>query len=286
MWQRRAGGVMGRAYGTVLDHDRESCGAEMHAPVGFVAEEVRGQHGVDVGVDRHRVRWLNLINLALPPIDALVQEKSSLERLARWRAMPEPDPRSTLEAARLIVVDIESTGLDPNADRLRAIGAMTVQGEKIHLGRSIQATLGEPGSSQRNGTLLDGTGIVSERDAMLAFLEFAGKAPLVGYNVAFVDGMIRRAAAQHLGEYYRPRWIDLADLARQLVPDQARRRTSLDTWLDRFGIEVFSRHDAVAGALARAQLLLAVLGRAKIKPRRVEELLWQPGAARWLSLGG
>jgi DNA polymerase-3 subunit epsilon len=201
----------------------------MHAPVGFVAEEARGQHGVDVGVDRHRVRWLNLINLALPPIDALVQEKSSLERLARWRAMPEPDPRSTLEVARLIVVDIESTGLDPNADRLRAIGAMTVQGEKIHLGRSVQATLGEPESSQRNGALVDGTGIVSERDAMLAFLEFAGKAPLVGYNVEFVDGMIRRAAAQHLGEYYRPRWIDLADLARQLVPDQMRRRTSLDT---------------------------------------------------------
>jgi DNA polymerase III epsilon subunit-like protein len=52
--------------------------------------------------------------------------------------------------------------------------------------------------------------------------------------------------------------------------------------LQRFGIEVFNRHDAVADALATAQLLLAVLAHAEAKPRRVEELLWDPEATRWL----
>jgi hypothetical protein len=38
----------------------------------------------------------------------------------------------------------------------------------------------------------------------------------------------------------------------------------------------------VADALATAQLLLAVLAHAEVKPRRVAELLWDPEATRWL----
>ena len=120
-------------------------------------------------------------------------------------------------------------------------------------------------------------------EALLAFLEFAGKAPLVGFHAGFDDALIRRAMREVLGEPYERRWIDLAQLAPELLPGDARARTHLDAWLERFGIEVFSRHDAAADALATAQLLLALLPRADARGlATVEAMLWDPGAARWL----
>jgi DNA polymerase-3 subunit epsilon len=231
-------------------------------------------------VDRRRVRLVNLISLALPFDGAAAGNGArSAERLARWRAMPEADLESAPEAARFVVVDVASSGPDSNVDHLREIGAVTVERARIHLGRSFHATVGEPESSGSDHPPAGGTGAARQGDSLLAFLEFAGKAPLVGYDAGFRGAMIRKAALAHLGETLRRPWIDLAEIAPRLLPEEPRRR-SLRGWLDRFGIEVFSPCDVVANALATAQLLLAVLARAE--PRRVNELVWRPGRARWL----
>jgi DNA polymerase-3 subunit epsilon len=67
------------------------------------------------------------------------------------------------------------------------------------------------------------------------------------------------------------------------MPDEARARRHLDAWLERFGIEVFSRHDAAADALATAQLFLALLPRvAERRIAKTEAMLWVPGSGRWL----
>jgi DNA polymerase-3 subunit epsilon len=105
----------------------------------------------------------------------------------------------------------------------------------------------------------------------------------VGFHSGFDDALIRRAMREFLGEPYERRWVDLAQLAPELMPEEARARTHLDAWLERFGIEVFSRHDAAADALGTAQLLLAALPRAAARRvATVEAMLWDPGAARWL----
>jgi DNA polymerase-3 subunit epsilon len=238
----------------------------------------RGRAALDV--DRHRVRLVNLISLALPFDGAAAGDAArSSERLARWRAMPEADLESAPEAARFIVVDVESSGPDPHVDHLLEIGAMTVERGRIHLGRSFHATVGKLELSGSNHPPAGGTSVAWQGDSLLAFLEFAGKAPLVGYDAGFRGTMIRKAALAHLGETLRRPWIDLADIAPRLLPEEPRRR-SFRAWLDRFGIEVFSPCDVVANALATAQFLLAVLARAE--PRRVDELVGRPDRARWL----
>jgi DNA polymerase-3 subunit epsilon len=194
--------------------------------------------------------------------------------------MPEADLESAPGTARFIVVDVESTGPGANADRLLEIGAVTVEGSRIHLGRSFHATVEKPESPGSDHGDRDGTGRAQQRDTLLAFLEFAGKAPLVGYTAAFCGAMIREAMLEHLDEPLRRPWIDLADIAPRLLYEDARGKRSFHAWLDRFGIEIFSPRDVVADALATAQLFLAILARAK--PRRVGDLVWCPDTARWL----
>ncbi len=209
-------------------------------------------------------------------------------RLDRWRALPATPPDEAPADARFVVADVESTGLDMRTDRLIAIGAVTVEAGRIDLGRAFYKVLRQPAASSRDNILVHGIGGTQQRDgedpveALLAFLEFTAGAPLVGYHAAFDASMIGKATLEHLGEAFKPRWIDLAYLAPELIRTEGNRHKGLDAWLDRFGIEVFSRHDAVADALATAQLLLAVLAHAEVKPRRVAELLWDPEATRWL----
>ena len=211
------------------------------------------------------------------------------ERLGRWRALPEPGLSAPPSVSRFVVADVEATGLDVSRDRLIAIGAVIVEAARIHLGRSFYVVLRQPEPSSRENILVHGIGGTAQRagedpvEALLAFLEFAGNAPLVGFHAGFDDALIRRAMRESLGADDGRRWIDLAQLAPELMPEEARTRQQLDAWLERFGIEVSSRHDAAADALATAQLLLALLPRAKERGvATVEAMLWVPGAARWL----
>jgi DNA polymerase-3 subunit epsilon len=209
-------------------------------------------------------------------------------RLAAWRALPEPDPKAVPERSRLLLVDVEATGLDVRRDRLLAIGAIAMEGLRIDLAQSFYVVLRQDDASSRDNILVHGIGGTAQRegmppaDALLDFLEFAGKSPLVGFHAGFDDAMIRRATAQHLDEPFRRTWIDVADVAPAALPDEARRRKALDDWLALYGIRAFSRHDAVADALATGQLFQALRPRALAAGLdTVDKLRWDPEAARW-----
>lgn len=209
-------------------------------------------------------------------------------RLERWQALPGTPTDLAPAEARFIVADVEATGLDVRVDHLIALGAVTVEGGRIDLARAFYAVLRQDVASSRENILVHGIGGTEQREgadpveALLGFLEFAGRAPLVGYHAAFDAIVIRKAMDQYLGTAFRPAWVDLAYVAPELVATEGVRYKGLDDWLQRFGIEAFSRHDAVADALATAQLFLAVLAHAEARPRRVAELIWDPRATRWL----
>lgn len=210
------------------------------------------------------------------------------ERLAAWRALPEPDLAARAEDARMVVVDVEATGLDLRNDRLIAIGAIVMERLRIDLGQSFYVVLRQAEASSTDNILVHGIGGTAQRegvpaaDALLDFLAFAGKAPLVAYHAGFDEGMIRRAMSAHLGEPFRRAWIDLACVAPDALPAEARKRKALDDWLALYGIQVFSRHDAVADALATGQLFQAVHGAALAAGLdTLTKLRWDPEAARW-----
>jgi hypothetical protein len=71
-------------------------------------------------------------------------------------------------------------------------------------------------------------------DALISFLHFVGKAPLLAYNVPFVAAMIERTLAENLGIDLGLPWIDLAWVMPDLFRDVEHTGRGLDAWLDHF----------------------------------------------------
>lgn len=191
-------------------------------------------------------------------------------RLQVWRALPGPDARQPFAASRLVVVDVESSGLDVRKDCLIAIGAVAVVNGRIVLADSLDIVLQQRQISGKDNILIHGIGGEAQRqgmppaEALLAFLEFLGKSPLIAFHVAFDQSMIGRALKDYLGFRFEHAWADLAYVAPELYPQLARRYRSLDQWMEFFHIGNYARHSALADALATAELLLA------LRPRLAE----------------
>jgi len=193
------------------------------------------------------------------------------QRLEAWLAQPAEDLRRPFAEARYVVVDVESTGLDLQKDRLIAIGAVAVVGGRIDLAQSFEVVLRQDQASSRANILIHGIGGAAQRegqppvDALLDFLEFLGPSPLVAFHVAFDSTMIGRAMRAYLGINLKHPWLDLAYVVPGLLPQWRHKYRALDDWTGYFGIGNFARHSALADALATAQLLLVALPLAKDK---------------------
>jgi len=193
-----------------------------------------------------------------------------MARLAAWHLLPEIDRTAAFEHTRLVVVDVETTGLDLAKDTLISIGAVAVVNGRIALGDSFSVVLRQSEVSRRENILIHGISGTDQRegeppaDALLAFLDYLGKSPLVAFHVAFDETMIRRAMRSYLGLSFKHPWLDLAYVLPALWPELMRRLRALDDWSVRFSIHNDDRHNAVADALATAQLLLVAIAQARL----------------------
>lgn len=220
-------------------------------------------------------------------------DASAAGRLAAWQALPSLPLTAPFESGRYVVVDVESTGLDLNRDRLIAIGAVVVEGGKVVLRESFEIVLRQDKVSTKDNILIHGIGGEAQRegvapvDGLLDFLEFLGKMPLVAFHVTFDQTMIRRALKDYLDLDFKHPWLDLAYVMPGLLPEYARRYRALDDWSGYFRISNYARHSALADALATAQLMLAALPLAKSKKSLTYKNLQDlEQAQRWVSWSG
>lgn len=185
------------------------------------------------------------------------------QRLARWLGARRGPP-----AKRWLVVDVETTGLDPQADELLAIAAVAVdvsdaRRPAVLLHDSIEILLRpaeRPGPPDRANVLLHGIGVGAQRAApepalgLAAWSRFVDGAPLAGFHVGFDRAVIERAQHRAGLPTAAGPWLDLSPLAAVLHPEVSGQ--SLDDWLAHFRIGCLQRHRAAADALATAELLL------------------------------
>lgn len=188
--------------------------------------------------------------------------EQQMASLAIWNSLPEVAGPTALNQARLVVVDVETTGLDLARDTLVSIGAVAVVNGRIAMGDSFSVVLQQSIVSRHENILIHGISGTDQRagvppaDALLAFLDYLGKSPLVAFHVAFDETMIRRAMRSYLDLSFKHSWLDLAYVLPALWPE--RRLRTLDEWAASFSIHNDARHNALADALATAQLLLVV----------------------------
>lgn len=212
------------------------------------------------------------------------------ERLKAWRALPEADLSAEPLHGRCVVVDVESSGLNVRRDRLIAIGAIAVEHSRIAIDSGFNVVLRQEAASDDANILVHRiggsaqTGGMDPVDALLAFLDYIGKSPLVGYHAPFDEVMISKATRQYLAEPFRRTWIDLAHLAPALCTEFAPKMKDLDDWTNAFGVANLARHNALADALATAQLHLALCERAAGNGLRTQhDLLETAQSQAWLA---
>lgn len=192
--------------------------------------------------------------------------------------------RQPAGAARWVVVDCETSGLDAQRDRLISLAGVAVRGQRIAPGECFSAILRQEQASGRENILVHGIGKERQAEgeapeqALSAFFAFASSAPRVAYRAAFDRAVIARAAPG----LDRGRWLDLAQLLPVLFPGRGSPASTLDGWLDSFGIAHPARHDALGDAYATAQLLQIALAAGERQGfATVRAVLRAADAGRW-----
>lgn len=190
-----------------------------------------------------------------------------VQSIADWGKKPTPDLSCSHFVSRYVVVDVETSGLNMKKDRLISIGAVAVVNGLIDVNDAFEAVLRQDEVSDNANILIHGIGGsaqsegVDPGDALISFLAYLGKSPLVAYHARFDQSMIQRAMNQRLGLSFEQAWVDLAWVLPELFRDHMFDQFGLDDWLNLFQIENIQRHNAVSDAYATAQLLQVTIAR-------------------------
>lgn len=201
----------------------------------------------------------------------VVLSPEQCQALESWQQMPAIDLSCLHSHCRYVVVDVESSGLDVRKDRLISIGAVALVNGRLDFKDAFQVVLRQDQVSTHANILIHGIGGSAQHegkdpvDALLAFLRYIGKAPLVAYHAFFDQAMIDKAMLEYLGIKLGQTWIDLAWVLPDFFTFRADGRVPLDDWLRLFEIENILRHNAVSDAYATAKLMQVVMAQSAHK---------------------
>ena len=204
--------------------------------------------------------------------------------LRTYLTTPPPDPATPLAAARLLAIDMETTGLNPTTDHLLSVGFVPVDGEHIDLSGAAEILVrpdGEVGESARfhgltDDSLLPGLGLAEALEQVLEAL--TGRA-LLAHHAALESGFLAQACESVYG--VRPSFdvVDTMSLQYALLSqgyDDEPPQGSLRLWAARgqYGLPRYAAHAALTDALACAELYLAQVAELQAtRPRTLKSVL-------------
>lgn len=234
---------------------------------------------------RDRLRTCLGLNASARSIDIGLRDRLRTHR--RTYAFDRRTGKVPLTLARIVVLDLETTGPRMDTDRIISIGAIGIQRMGIRHADSFAMCLRQPVPSPRDNILIHRIGSQQQRSgqdpahALLEFLEFRRDSVSVAFRAEFDRTVLRRELAHTLGYRDRSPILDIAVLLPAFFPNTP--NDTLEQWLVQFGIPFTVRHDAVGDAYATAQLLLVVLKAAqRAGMSSVNDLLAVERAQAWL----
>lgn len=185
------------------------------------------------------------------------------------RAGP-PGSRTPIAETKIVAVDLELTGLDPQADQIVAIGWVVIKQGRIRL-QSARRTLVQIDGSVAESATVHGivdaslhTG-VSLEDALNPLLQEITHAVLLAHHAPVEQRFLNAACRKCFGAPLLVPIIDTVALGRRLiergtrsVADDALRLPALR---QRYGLPAYPAHDALTDAVATAELFLAQCAR-------------------------
>jgi DNA polymerase-3 subunit epsilon len=192
-------------------------------------------------------------------------------RLERYQASVAStwDDATPLDEVRFVVLDSETTGLNPRVDRMVTIGAVAVRSGEILLDDAFDALLemaeNTPAVTVHGITRDEARGGLAEPDAVAAFLEYLRDGVIVGHHIGHDIATLDAACERWWGFRTTNRSLDTMDLTLHLERDGAFagrppiRHFTLDALCDLFGVIPHDRHTAGGDAFLTAQVFLRLL---------------------------
>ncbi|KAA3639517.1 MAG: 3'-5' exonuclease [Bacteroidetes bacterium] len=187
------------------------------------------------------------------------------------------DGKTPLEKIRFVAFDTETTGLNPQKDRILSFGAVSLSGNKMDLSNSLESYVVQD-STKKEAVLIHGIlqngkeSKKSEEEAVIEFVRYAKNAVLVGHNVSFDIAIVNAALKRLNAGPLKNKSLDTAKTAIRV--DQHSPSTiikssdyNLDTLCKRYKISMSNRHTAAGDAFITAVLLMKMLP--KLKKRGV-----------------
>ena len=191
--------------------------------------------------------------------------------IARYRARFESTWRddTPVDEVRFVVLDSETTGLDPRHDRLITIGSVVVRAGEIRIDDSFDALL----LVEENTSAVTVHGVtrdesrrgIEEPEALERFLDYVGDAVIVGHHIGHDIATFDAGYERHWGMRLLNRSMDTMDLTLHLEQDGAFagrppiRHFTLDALCEMFDVIPHDRHTASGDAFITAQVLLRLL---------------------------
>ncbi len=183
-------------------------------------------------------------------------------------APPSASPAETstlLVDLPILVFDTETTGMNPESDRIVAIGAVRVHGRRLFRRRTIDFLV-QPGRTIPSAA----SAVHRITDAMVAHApaitevwprvtEAIADLVLVGHHVDFDLAMLKAAADREALPWRQPLALDTARLAAALDPEE--RDLDLAAVARRYGVFATGRHTALGDSLVTAEVYIRMLPR-------------------------
>ena len=195
----------------------------------------------------------------------------------------QPTPNNTpLSDVRIIVLDAETTGLNPKRDRLLSVGGLPVVANAVRMAEQFEAYVAAPADWKPGGSVIV-HGIlphsaryayVKTEQLLKQLLGFLGDAVIVGHHIGFDIEMINRALRRCGAGELQNRVIDTVNVAKRLLPAgywAPDKDYSLDTLARRYRIPLSDRHTALGDCYITAVLWMKLC--ARLGEKKGRELL-------------
>jgi len=204
----------------------------------------------------------------------------------RWRALDRalragagcglPDARLRVDAAPLLAIDLEMTGLDPAEDAVVSIGWVPIDQGALDLAGASEVGLAPDRSHSvgHSATIhgirdCDRAGGQPAKAALEALLRALDGRVAVFHHAPLDTAFLHRALKRELGFGWRYPWIDTLDWFKRRQADRdhddAGSSTRLEEVREHFGLDERSAHNALDDAIACAEVALVLAGRSRAR---------------------
>ena len=188
--------------------------------------------------------------------------------IGRYRKCFDPtwSDDTAIDRVRFVVLDTETTGLNPRTDRIITIGAVAVQNGEILIEDSFDALL----KVTHNTSAVTVHGVTRDQSlkgmeeprALELFLDYLQDGVIVGHHIGHDIATFDEAYQRHWGFRLSNRCLDTMDLTLHLEKAAAFsgrpqiRQVTLDALCEMFGVIPHDRHTASGDAFITAQVFL------------------------------